>query len=153
MLPGATTFCGARGAYFLACRKEDARRKAEYYCLLLVVYEHLELLQKALTDFVDADIIELNGKKYVVFDIPFPNLEISSEQMQTLFEVSLDRQMPSTLIHVQNFLNFHHQRMAKYGSDPLPLDFVKQQVQQLYFMLLSVRTQFAQSANDAFPLN
>ena len=111
------------------------------------------MLYKGLKDFSDADIIESAGVKYVVFDVPFPKLDISPEQMQTLFEVAPDRQMPSTLIHVQNFLKSHHQRMIKFGSDPLPIKFVQRQVRQLQFMLLSVRTQYEQSANAAFPLD
>ena len=150
---GVGAFAGGMGAYLLACRQEDVRRKAEYLCLLLLVYENLELLNKGLTDFVDADIFESDGTKYVRFDAPLPNLAISSEQMQTLFAVAPDRQMPSTLIHVQNFVASHRQRVIKYGSDPLPLDFVKRQIKQLQFMLLSVRTQYEQAAKDAFPLD
>ena len=150
---GIGAFCGALGAYFLACRKEDARRKAEYHCLLLLLYERLELLYKGLTSFDDTDIVESDGSRQVLFDTPLPDLEISSEQMHTLFMISPDRQMPSTLLHVQNFLNSHHQRMAKNGSDPLPFEFVQQRAKQLQFMLLSVRTQYEQSANDEFPLD
>ena len=150
---GIGAFCGALGAYALACRKDDARRKAEYHCLLLFVYERLELLRIGLTDFAEANVIELDGEKFVVFDTPLPELGITSEQMQTLFKVAPDSQMPSTLIHVQGFLNAHHQRMTKYGSDPLSLEFVQQRVQQLQFMILSVRTQYEQSAKDAFPLD
>ena len=150
---GIGAFGGALGAYWLACRKEDARRKAEYHCLLLLVYERLELLYKELTDFDETDIIELNGARYVRYDTSLPDLEISSEQMQTLFMVSPDRQMPSTLIHVQNFLKSHHQRMVKNGSDPLPFEFIQQRAQQLQFMLLSVRTQYEQSAKETFPLD
>ena len=150
---GIGAFFGALGAYALACRKDDARRKAEYHCLLLLVYERLELLHIRLADFVEANVTELDGEKFVVFDTPLPDLEINSEQMQTLFEISPDCQMPSTLIRVQSFLTAHHQRMAKYGSDPLSLEFVQQRARQLQFMLLSVRTQYEQSANDAFPLD
>ena len=150
---GFGAFFGALGAYWLACRKEDARRKAEYHCLLLLLYERLELLYKGLTSFDDTDIVESDGSRQVLFDTPLPDLEISSEQMQTLFGVSPDRQMPSTLIHVQDFLKGHHQRMAKRGSDLLPFDFIRQRAQQLQFMLLSVRTQYEQSAKEAFPLD
>ena len=150
---GVGAFCGALGAYFLACHKEELRRKAEYHCLLLLVYERLELLYKELTGFDDTNIVESDGSRQVLFDTSLPSLEITPEQMQTLFEVSPDQQMPSTLIHVQNFLNSHRQRMAKHGSDPLPFEFVRQQARQLQFMLLSVRTQYEQSAKKAFPLD
>lgn len=150
---GFGAFFGALGAYFLACRKEDARRKAEYHCLLLLTYERLELLHEGLTNFTNADIVEVDGVKSVVFDTSLPSLEITPEQMQTLFEVSPDKQMPSTLIHVQNFIQSHNQSIIKSGSEQLPLEFVQQQVRQLQFMLLSVRTQYEQSTKETFPLD
>ena len=150
---GIGAFCGALGAYFLACRKEDARKKGEYLCLLLVVYEDLELLYKAFAGFDETDIIEQGEEPYVVFNTPFPDILLTAEQMQALFALSPDLQMPSTLIHVQNFLKNHQQRIAKQGSDVLPLGFVRQQVRQLEFMLLSVETQYKQASNAEFPLD
>ena len=150
---GIGAFCGALGAYFLARRNEDARKKGEYLCLLLVVYEDLELLYKAFTNFDETDIIEQDGEPHVVFDTPLPSISLTSEQMQSLFALSPDLQMPSTLIHVQNFLKEHAQRVAKQGSDVLPLGFVQRQVRQLEYMLLSVETQYKQATNAEFPLD
>ena len=150
---GFGAFFGALGAYWLACRKEDARRKEQYLSLLLVVYENLDLLYKGLTDFSAADVFESDGTNYVIVDTLLPNPEINSEQMQTLFEISPDKQMPSTLIHVQNFIKSHSQRMTNFGSDVLPIEFVERQARQLQFMLLSVRVQYEQAANAAFPLD
>ena len=149
---GFGAFFGALGAYWLACRKEDARRKAQYHCLLLLVYERLELLYKGLTAFTDADVVESASVKTVTLDTPFPSLGITSEQMQTLFEVSPDKQMPSTLLHVENFVKSHQQRFDKQGYDVLPVEFITHQARQLQLMLLSVRVQFEQSANVTFPL-
>ena len=150
---GCGAFLGAIGAYYLALHKEKARQKNEYLCLLLVVYENLELLYKAFTDFDETDIFEENGEKYVVFDSLLPEICLTAEQMQSLFAVSPDRQMPSTLIHVQNFLKGHQQRVATYGSDVLPLAFVERQVKQLQFMMMSVRVQYEQATCAAFPLD
>ena len=141
------------GAYFLAYHKEAARKKWKYLCLLLVVYEDLELLYKSFVDFDKTDIIEQGGEPHVVFDTPFSGISLTAEQVQSLFELSPDLQMLSTLIHVQNFLKNHRHRVTKYGSDVLPLAFVRQQVRQLEYMLLSVKTQFKQVSNAEFPLD
>ena len=150
---GTGAFFGALGAYWLAWRKEQERQKQEFLCLLLLVYDKLELLLKGFTDFVVTDIFKSADVPYVRFDMPLPNLEISSEQLQTLMKLSPDKDMASTLIHVQGFIRSHRQRVAQFGSDPLPLQFIEQQVKQLKFMLLSVRTQYEQTANETFPLD
>ena len=150
---GLGAFCGALGAYFLACRKEDARRKNDYLCLLLVIHEHLESLYTILADVPADSIKEIDGVKVVAFDMPLPDLDISSAQMQTLFELAPDKQMPSALIKVQHFLKAHSRRVAASGANVLPLEFVRQQARQLQFMLLSVRVQYEQATKAEFPLD
>lgn len=145
--------CGALAAYRLMCRKEDERRKNEYLALLLLVYEHLESLYTTFSDASELSVKEGDGQKVVVFDLPLPELPISPEQMQSLMQLAPDKQMPSTLIKVQHFLNSHARRVESSGANVLTLEFVKHQVEQLRFMLLSVRTQYEQTANDAFPLD
>lgn len=150
---GVGAFVGALGAYLLACRKENNRKKTEYLCLLLIVYDHLEALCTTFTDALDAGIKEINGERVVEFDLPLPELDITNEQIQTLMEVAPDKQMPSTLIHLQHFLKSNAKRVAKDGSQVLSLDSVNHYVHQLQFMLLSVRTQYEQAANGVFPLD
>ena len=149
---GAGAFCGALGAYALACRKEKQRQNAEYLCLLLVVHAHLRAIYSTLTAVPDAAVKEIDGAQIVEFDLPLPDLPLSPSQMQTLMEVSPDKQMPSALIGLQHFLRAHSSRVTKSGANTLPLSLVKRQAKQLQFMLLSVRTQYEQGANDAFPL-
>lgn len=150
---GFGAFAGAMTAYFLALRKERSLKKEQYLCLLLLIHEHLEPLYLLFSDIDDTDIQELNDTRVVVFDMPLPDLEISTEQMQLLFEVSPDKQMPSTLIQVQHFLKAHSRRLEISGENILSLDFVRQQAKQLGFMLLSVRVQYEQATNDVFPLD
>ena len=150
---GVGAFVGALGAYYLACRKENERRKTEYLCLLLIVYEQLEALYTTLADIPDAAIKEVNGVRIVEFDLPLPYVDISSEQIQTLMEVAPDKQMPSALIHLQQFLKANAKRVEKSGADVLKMDSVNQYVRQLQFMLLSTRTQYEQATGDVFPLD
>lgn len=150
---GVGAFCGALGAYYLTCRKEDEKRKSEYLCLLLVVYSHLKSLHSLLADLPESAAKEIDGVQVFEFDLPFPTLEISTEQMQTLMEVSPDKQMPSALIALQHFLKTHSLRVAKSGKNILPAGYVSKQAKQLQFMLLSCRTQYEQAAKDAFPLD
>ena len=149
---GVGAFCGALGAYFLACRKESERRKSEYLCLLLVAYSHLRELHSILTNLPKQAVKEIDGVLTVELDLPLPNFPLSNEQLQTLMEVSPDKQMPSTLITLQHFLKTNSLRVTKSGSVTFPLPFVTKQADQLRFMLLSVRTQYEQAANDVFPL-
>ena len=135
------------------CRKEDERRKDEYLALLLLVYEHLESLFTTFSDAAELSVKEVDGQKVVVFDLPLPELPLSPEQLQSLMQLAPDKQMPSTLIKVQHFLNAHARRVKSSGANVLSLEFVENQVAQLRFMLLSVRTQYEQAANAAFPLD
>lgn len=151
---GCGAFFGAIGAYYLAWRKDKERQKNEYLCLLLLVYAHLESLYKLLSALPADTIREADGVKVVEFDIPLPIFPISAEQMQTLMEVAPDKQMPAALIKLQHFLQSHSHRVSKSGAIVLPLAFVQRQVNQLRFMLLSVRVQYEQTANAvAFPLD
>lgn len=150
---GCGAFLGAVGAYYLACRKEKDRQKNEYLCLLLIVHEHLDSLCKLFADIPAESIREIDGQKVVLFDMPFPDLAISTEQMQTLMEVAPDKQMPAALIQLQHFLKSHSRRVSKSGSNTLPLALVQQQANQLQFMLLSVRVQYEQATSAVFPLN
>lgn len=145
--------CGALAAYRLMCRKEDERRKDEYLALLLLVYEHLESLYTTFSDAAELSVKEVDSAKVVVFDLPLPELPLSPEQMQSLMQLAPDKQMPSTLIKVQHFLNTHARRVKSSGANFLTLEFVENQVEQLRFMLLSVRTQYEQASNAAFPLD
>ena len=150
---GCGAFFGAAGAYYLACRKEKARQKNEYLCLLLIVHEHLYSLHKVLSEISAEFIQEIEGQKVVTFDMPLPDLAISTEQMQTLMEVAPDKQMPSALIQLQHFLKSHSRRVSKSGSNVMSLDSVQQKVNQLQIMLLSVRVQYEQATCAAFPLD
>lgn len=149
---GFGAFFGAIGAYFLARRKESERRNNEYLCLLLIIYEHLDVLYKLLAAIPDKTIKQVDGVKVVDFDLPFPELDISIEQMQSLMELAPDKQMPAALIKLQHFLKTHSRRVTKYGSIVLPVELIQQQVRQLQIMLLSVRVQYEQAANDVFPV-
>lgn len=150
---GFGAFAGAMTAYFLACRRDRLRQKQEYLCLLLVVHEHLESLYTLFADVPDEIISESDGKKIVTFDLPLPDLPISTEQTLTLMEVSPDKDMPASLIKLQHFLQSHSRRVAKDGLNVLPLSWIQQQAKQLKFMLLSVRVQYEQATNAAFPLD
>lgn len=149
---GFGAFFGALGAYWLAYRQEKNRQKTEYLCLLMIIYEHLESLYTTFADIPEPAIKDSDGTKVVAFDMPLPDLDITAEQMQRLMELAPDKDMPSALIKVQHFLKAHSRRVEISGSNVLPLDFVHRQARQLQFMLLSVRTQYEQVANVAFPL-
>ena len=146
-------FFGGLGSYFLsyklALRKELSAQKTEYLCLLLLIYEELESLR---TLFI-ASLEKAEDTKKVTFDLPLPELAISPIQMQRLFELAPDKQMPAALMKTQHFLKSHSRRVEKSGLTQLPLEFVQRQAEQLKFMLLSVRTQYEQIANAAFPLD
>ena len=150
---GFGAFAGAITAYFLALRKKRALRKEQYLCLLLLIHEQLEPLYLIFSDIPESLIKESDGVKLVTFDIPLPDFPLTSEQIQMLMEVSPDKQMPSTLIQVQHFLKSHSRKVSLHGSDTLSLEFILQQARQLEFMLLSVRTQYEQAANESFPLD
>ncbi|MBQ9487859.1 MAG: hypothetical protein IJU91_08705 [Selenomonadaceae bacterium] len=149
---GAGAFAGALAAYFLACRQDKRRAIADYVTLLLLIYEHLDAVYKLLSNIPTDSVKEVNGEKVVVFTMPFPQFALTPQQLQTLMEVSPDKQMPAALIQFKNFLTVHSQRIAKDGVNLLPLEYVRLQERQLKFMLLSVRVQYEQQTNDAFPL-
>ena len=149
---GAGAFAGALAAYFLACRQDKRRAIASYINLLLIIYEHLDAVYKLLSNIPPDSIKEIDGEKVVAFTTPFPQFALTSQQFQTLMEVSPDKQMPAALIQFNNFLKTHAQRVAKNGVNLLPLELIQRQEKQLKFMLLSVRVQYEQQTNNAFPL-
>ena len=149
---GAGAFAGALAAYFLACHQDKRRAIADYLNLLLIVHEHLDAVYKIFTNIPPESIKEIDGEKMVIFTMPFPKFALTSQQFQTLMNVSQDKQMPAALIQFNNFLTVHAQRISKDGVNLLPLQLVQQQENQLKFMLLSVRVQYEQQTNDAFPL-
>lgn len=150
---GIGAFAGAMSAYFLSLHKEKDLKKKQYLCLLMLIHEQLDSLHSVFSNVPEELIRESDGGKVILFDLPLPEISITAEQMQLLFEVSPDKQMPSTLIQAQHFLKAHAHKVNLYGINYLSLEFVQQQVRQLEFMLLSVRTQYEQATNDAFPLD
>ena len=149
---GAGAFAGALAAYFLACRRDKDRETSDYVALLLLIHEHLDAVYQLLRHIPSEAIKEINREKVVTFTMPLPEFAITPSQMQILMEVAPDKQMPSALIQFNHFLKMHSQRVAKDGVNIYSLAYVHQQVKQLKFMLLSVRVQYEQQTNAAFPL-
>lgn len=150
---GAGAFAGAFAAYLLACRKDEQHKINDYLTLLLMIHENLEPLYSLFSDIPPESVEEIDGEKIVAFDLPFPSLNFTPQQMQTLFEVSPDKDMPSALIHLQNFLNARSQRLKRDGVNILPLEEIRGYERQLKGMLLSVQVQYEQQAKSDFPLD
>ena len=150
---GCGACLGALVAFKLSCLKEEKLQKREYLCLLLIVYEELKTLYNLLAAVPAEAVKEIDGVKAVELDMPLPSFGISPTQMQTLMELAPDKQMPAALIKLQHFLKTNALRVSKSGINILEFDFVQQQLKQLEFMLLSVRTQYEQTTGDAFPLD
>ena len=148
---GAGAFAGALAAYFLACRQERERERAEYLSLILITYEQLESVYNLMRDIPPESVKEVDGKKFAVFDMPFPDFVLTSQQLQTLFKVAPDKQMPSTLFHFQQFLKGQSRRTIKDGFSLMPLSDAQLYERQLKFMLTSLRVQYEQETNAAFP--
>lgn len=149
---GAGAFAGALAAYFLACRQQNQHEISEYLSLLLMIHEQLDAIYKIFSDIPPESVKEVDGEKIVEFTMLFPNFALTPQQMQTLMKVAPDKQMPATLIQFQLFLKTHSQRVAKDGVNIFPLEYVNQQARQLKFMLMSVRVQYEQQTNAAFPI-
>lgn len=149
---GSGAFAGALAAYFLACRKEREHARAEYLSLLLMIYEQIGSIYILLQDIPPQAVKEVEGKKFVVFDMPFPEFVLTPQQLQMLFKIAPDKQMPSALFQFQQFLKGKSRRIVKEGVTLTPLDDVQRQAEQLKFMRLSLRVQYEQETNDAFPL-
>ena len=149
---GAGAFAGALVAYFLACRKEKKRKVTSYLSLLLFIYDQLDAVYSILKNIPSELVKEIDGKKIVEFKMPLPKLALTPQQMQTLIEVAPDKQMPSTLIHFSHFIDMQARRVAKYGVSLHEMADIQLQARQLKFMLMSVRVQYEQQTNAAFPL-
>lgn len=149
---GAGAFAGALAAYFLALRQEKNWEISEYLSLLLLIHEHLDAVYKVIVEIPPKSIKEVNGEKVVALSMPFPEFSLTPNQMQMLMKVAPDKQMPAALIHFSNFLKTHSSKIAKDGVNILPLEYVNHQAWQLKFMLTSVRVQYEQQTNDAFPI-
>lgn len=149
---GSGAFAGALAAYFLACRQEKKQEITEYLSLLLLIHEHLDAVYQIVINIPPESVKEVEGEKVVEFPMTFPEFALTSDQMQTLMKVAPDKQMPSALIQFSNFLKMHSRRVEKDGVNILSLEYVNQQAQQLKFMIKSVRVQYEQQTNDAFPL-
>ena len=143
---------GALAAYFLACRQQNQQEINEYLSLLLMIYEQLDAVYKIVADIPPESVKEIDGEKVVEFAMPFPEFALTPQQMQTLMKIAPDKQMPSALIQFSNFLKMHSVRVSKGGVNIFPLEYVNQQARQLKFMLMSVRVQYEQQTNAAFPI-
>ena len=150
---GAGAFAGGLAAYLWACRKDKQLKIENYLSLLLLINEQLDPLYKLFSDIPPEVIKEVDGEKSVVLDIPLPSLTLTAQQTQMLFEISPDKQMPSALIQMQNFLNAQAERLTVDGVIILPLEDVEHYAWQLKGMLLSVQVQYEQQTKSDFPLN
>ena len=148
---GAGALVGGLAAYYWACRRDNQRKTSDYLSLLLMIYSDLDAIYSIFAKIPQEYIKDIDGQKVVAFDIPFPSLNLSPQQLQILLEVSPDKQMSLGLIAMQHFLTNHAQRIASDGVNVLTLDLVKQMEKQLKFMLASARNQYEQETNGEFP--
>gem|GEM_PF-2559777 len=148
---GAGAFAGGLAAYYWSCKRDKQREKADYLNLLLLIYSDLDSLQSLFAKIPDDHIKEVDGEKAVIFDLPFPDFSLTTQQMQTFLEVSPDKQMTFGLIGMKQFLDAHARRIEVDGVNILPLDWIHQQEKQLRQMILSIRVQWEQETNSEFP--
>ena len=150
---GVGAFAGGLAAYYWACHRDEKLKIAEYLNLLLIIHEELSALYSLLSNIPPDKIEEIDGEKIVAFDLPFPKLNISSQQIQTLMEVAYDKDMPAALIQLQKFLSARTYRLSHDGVNILPVSEIEQYVWQLKGMLLSIRVQYEQETKNVFPLD
>ena len=149
---GAGAFFGALAAYVLACRQEKKRDISSYLSLLLFIYDQLDAVYTILKDIPPELVKEVDDKKIVEFTMPLPKFTMTPQQFQRLMEVAPDKQMPSALIQFSHFLDMQARRVAKYGVSVHEMKDIQLQARQLKLMLMSVRVQYEQQTNAAFPL-
>ena len=144
-------FAGGLAAYYWACKRDKQSQTADYLSLLLLIYSDLDAIHDLFVDIPENHIKEIDGEKVVVLDMPFPKVNLTSQQLQTFLNVSPDKQMSLGLITMQHFLNAHAQRIKTDGVNILPLDLAQKMEWQLKGMLLSARVQYEQETNSEFP--
>lgn len=136
-----TTAIGAMsGAYFAYRMAERRLRRDEadtFLALVLMVHEHLDHLDRCLAKYeTEGDIAIFTG----VF-IPPP---ITEEQIQKLMELSGDKDMPITLIHLMYFCRKMGKEMADGSRFCIPLATLERIQKELRGELLSLRVQYEQ---------
>lgn len=148
---GAGAFAGGLAAYLMTCRRDKQKQTAEYLNLLLIIYSDLDSIHHLFANIPENYIKEIDGEKVVVLDMLFPELHITSQQIQIFLDVAPDKQMIFGLIGMQHFLETHARRIECDGVNILPVGLVEKMKKQLEIMLLSARVQYEQETKSDFP--
>ena len=127
-------------------------RVNHFHTAQVFIYDQLDAVYKIFKDIPLEIVKEVDGRKTVEFTMPLPKFTMTAQQFQRLMEVAPDKQMPSALIQFSHFLDMQAQRVTKYGVSVHEMKDIQLQARQLKFMLMSVRVQYEQQTNAAFPL-
>ncbi len=147
----AGAFAGGLAAYFWSCRRDKQKQTAEYLNLLLIIFSDLDSIYHLFANIPETYLKEIDGKKVVALDVPFPELHITPQQIQNFLDVAPDKQMIFGLIGLQHFLESHARRIEHDGVNYLPVDLIQTMKKQLEIMLLSARVQYEQETKTDFP--
>lgn len=133
---------GAYCGYLLAERKGRRSEQEDYLALMLIIYEHLDYLQGWLNKYDKQNDM-------AVYTTPLVVPDIKPEQVQRLMEVSLDKDMPRSFIHILYFWRTAAKGMMGGYAFHLPLVVLEDIKKQLKYELLSLRVQYEQERDNS----
>ena len=148
---GFGAFAGAWGAWLMSARAEKQRNREKYANLLIILHDDLETIYNRISKASSDCVKEVEGNKFVEFDMPFPEFSLSKEQIYQIAALAPDKDIPVTLLKMQKFLFSHNSRIAKDGKNMLSLQFLQAACEELAGELLSVEVQYKQETGEEFP--
>ena len=138
---GLGAMSGAYCAYRLAEKRLRQNEKEKFLTLILIVMQHLEHFRKYLENYDEITKDAKTGVNLAVFYMPFYAPSITEENIASLMELSLDKEMPTCLIEMKYFWKeleeMTHSKGAYYLSITR-LNLMKDQLQaaRMYLQLL-----------------